>query len=66
MRKPCQDRPLLQVGEHFPGPVNLILGHQLPAELEDSIDKVKASLDCVEGAGLNTSAWLVEVPAKDS
>ena len=50
---PRRDGPLLEVGEHVPGPVDLDRGHQLPAQLGDPLDQVVAPLDGVEGAGVH-------------
>ena len=50
---PRRDGPLLEVGEHVPGPVDLDLGDQLLAQLRDPLDQVAAPLDGVEGAGVH-------------
>ena len=49
----CGDRPLLEVGEHVPGPVDLDLRDELLAQLRDPLHQVMAPLHRVEGAGVD-------------
>ena len=48
-----RDGPLLEVGEHVPGPVDLDLRDQVLAEVLDPLDQVVPPLDGVEGAGVH-------------
>ena len=52
---PSQDGPLLQVGEEVPGPVDLVLGHELAAEVGDPDHQVPALLDVEQRPRINAA-----------
>ena len=51
--RPC--RLLLEIGDHVPGPIDLVPRHELPAQIGDSLDQVMPALDGVKRAGVHAS-----------